>query len=93
MAPNGYSSSARVKEAVRTLVQKRTSDFPISIADIAERVRYAFGDFQMSDRELADLIAGEIIKAGGNVSFDSSSRQPVAVINANAGTPQNEARD
>jgi hypothetical protein len=74
MATNETSSSARVREAVSILVRKRATDFPISIADIAERVRYAFGDLQATDRELTDLIAAEIIKAGGNVSFDSTSR-------------------
>jgi len=66
-------SSQRIREAVRAFVRGRTSDFPISVADLAERVRYSFAGLQATDRELADLIASEIIYAGGNVSFDSST--------------------
>jgi len=42
MEPTSSISSIWVKEAVRAFVRNRTSDFPISIADLAQRVRYAF---------------------------------------------------
>ena len=73
-------SSLRVRQAVRSFVHNRANDFPISVADLAQRVRFAFADFKATDRELADLIAREIILAGGNVEFDTRAGLAVAAL-------------
>lgn len=70
MNPVGNMSTLRAREAIRSFVRNRKSDFPISIADLAKRVRYVLPGFDGTERDLADLIAREIIDAGGNVSFD-----------------------
>lgn len=85
MKPMSSIPSTRVRQAVRAFVLNRASDFPISIADLAKRVRYAFPSLSATERELADLIASEIIKAGGNVSFDTNTRYAIATLGLEAG--------
>src|SRR5690606_5047356 len=84
MEPIVNVSSMRIREAVRSFVRTRTRDFPISITDLVDRVRYVFADYQATDRELADLIALEIIHAGGNVWFDTNARDTMVKLDGTA---------
>ena len=77
MRPFDSHVTTRVQKAVRSFVRNRASDFPISISDLSRRIRYAFPDMVGTEREIADLLAREIILAGGNVSFDGEPAETI----------------
>ncbi|WEX08280.1 hypothetical protein [Chelativorans sp. AA-79] len=68
----------RLATAIRHYVRNRRSTYPISISEMVRRSQYALPGLNISENELADLIAREIITLGGNVSFDWRPAQDAA---------------
>ncbi len=48
------------------------------MSELRRRVRYAMPELAISDKELDNVIARELIAAGGNVAFDSGLRKSAA---------------
>jgi hypothetical protein len=60
----------RLRSALRSYLERRQSDRPISIADMIRRTRIALPDIHLSDDELEQVIAREIVRCGGDIAFD-----------------------
>ena len=71
MEPIEGKSSSRVREAVHALIRERDTDYPVSISELAQKDRDVIPDFIGTERQLADVLAREILRIGGNISFDS----------------------
>ena len=65
------NGTQRIHAEIRRYVSKRRSSYPVSVADLVRRIRYAAPEIGLDDRELAELVAAEIIQSGGNVAFDT----------------------
>lgn len=60
----------RLVGAIRTYLSSRTTQRPVSITRMMRTTRYAIPDLLVSDDELAELIARELISEGSDVDFD-----------------------
>lgn len=69
---------SRLKEALRTFMERRTSRRPVSITMMLKRTRYAMPELAVSDEELAEIIAEQIIINGGDVDFDGKESENTA---------------
>jgi hypothetical protein len=61
---------SKLRDALRTYMERRRTQRPVSIKTMLKRTRYAMPELTASDEELAEMIAEQIILNGGNVDFD-----------------------
>jgi hypothetical protein len=63
-------SNPALAGAIRSYLGSRTIQRPVSIDRMLRTARYAVPDLVVSDDELAELIARELIHEGADVDFD-----------------------
>lgn len=78
----------RLRVAIREYLYTRRSDWPVSIAQMRDRVRYVMPELTEPDDALGEMIAAEIIKNGGNVRFDCRAKS----VQDHAGIPAGARR-
>jgi hypothetical protein len=57
-------------DIARQYVASRTNLYPVSTAEAVGLIRLIMPQSDLSDREIADLVAAAAIEAGHSVSFD-----------------------
>lgn len=60
----------RIIQAISEYVRLRPAERPVSIARLTRAARFADPELDMSDRELANRLAAELMHAGVLIEFD-----------------------
>lgn len=77
MTYSDTSMSPRLVGAIRSYLDSRTVQRPVSIDRMLRTARYAIPELVVSDDELAELIARELIHEGCDVDFDHVAQKHV----------------
>lgn len=74
----GEHVPSRLRDALRSYMERRNTRRPISISTMVKRTRYAMPELTVSDEELAAMIAEQIVLNGGDVDFDTREASTAA---------------
>ncbi len=77
----------RLRAALKSYLEHRQSDRLVSIADMIRRTRIAMPDINLSDDELEQVIAREVVKYGGCIAFDRQSFDPLSNATRSSTSP------
>lgn len=77
----------RLRQAIRELGASRRKSRPIAMSSALRATKEAAPDLQMTDAELHDLIARELIASGCAVEFDVANEAQSAIASRRAHLP------